>query len=87
MAEIFTIQGLSISIYPLDAGPAHLHVRRGNDEFVMTLDGREVEGRGTFEDISVVNDFIDSCDEDVHELGQCAQRGEKITRLNVKNDE
>lgn len=87
MAEIFTIQGLSISIYPLDARPAHLHVRRGNDEFVMTLDGREVEGRGTFEDISVVNDFIDSCDEDLHELWQCAQRGEKITRLNVKNGE
>ena len=87
MAEIFTIQGLSISIYHLDAGPAHLHVRRGNDEFVMTLDGREVEGRGTFEDISVVNDFIDSCDEDLHELWQCAQRGEKIMRLNVKNGE
>lgn len=84
MAEIFTIQGISLNIYALDQNPPHLHVKYGNNEFVMTLADREVEGKGSFAAIKMVNDFIDSCKDDLLELWDKAQRGERIPRLNVK---
>lgn len=87
MAEFFILQGISISIYGLDANPPHLHVKYGKDEFVITLDDREVEGKARFDVIKMVSDFIDEYYDDIMELWEKAQRGEAITRLENKLNE
>lgn len=87
MAEIFTIQGISLNIYALDQEPPHLHVKYGNNEFVITIDGREIEGKGSYAAIKVVNDFIDGCHDELLGLWDKARRGERVLRLNDDHNE
>lgn len=84
MAEFFIVQGISISIYGLDQDPPHLHVKYGADEFVITLDDREVEGKAKFHIIKIVNDFIDEYYDEIMDLWNKSQRGEPITGLENK---
>ncbi len=87
MAEIFTIQGKSLNIYGLDQEPPHLHVKYGGNEFVITIDGREIEGKASYAAIKVVNDFIDGCRDELLDLWDKARRGERVPRLNANQND
>ena len=86
--EFFTIQGITISIYGLDQAPAHLHVKYGDDEIVISMEDRLVEGKAKFHIISIVNDFIDEYYDQIMGAWNMAQKGEMIKKLEQKlNDE
>lgn len=85
--EFFIIQGITINIYGLDQNPPHLHVKYGDDEFVITLDERIVEGKAKFHVIKIVNDFIDEYYEQIKNVWDMAQRGEIIKKLEQKLNE
>lgn len=79
--EFFIIQGITLNIYGLDKNPAHLHVKYGDDDFVISLDDRMVEGKARFHVIKVVNDFIDEYYDQIKEVWDKAQKGEVIKKL------
>lgn len=85
--EFFIIQGITINIYGLDKNPPHLHVKYGEDDFVITLDERMIEGKARFHVINVVNDFIDEYYDQIMEVWNKAQKGEVITKLDHKLNE
>lgn len=82
MGSIFVIQGLLIYIYGFDHNPPHIHVRSGDGEFTITLETREVEGKARVRAIQIVNQFIDEHLDELYEIWDKAQRGEKIEKIN-----
>ena len=82
MGSIFVIQGILIYIYAFDHNPPHLHVRNADCEFTITVEDRIVEGRAKARVIQLVNDFIDAHKEEVLEIWNKAQRGERINKIN-----
>lgn len=82
MGSIFVIQGLLIYIYGFDHNPPHIHVRSGDGEFTITLQTREVEGKARVKSIQIVNQFIDEHLDELNEIWDKAQRGEKIEKIN-----
>ena len=78
MGSIYVIQGLMIYIYGFDHNPPHIHVRSGDGEFTITLQTREIEGKARVRTIQIVNKFIDEHFDELNELWEKAQRGEKI---------
>ena len=82
MGSIYVIQGLLIYIYGFDHNPPHIHVRSGDGEFTITLQTREIEGKARVKTIQIVNEFIDEHFDELNELWDKAQRGEKIEKIN-----
>ncbi|MBO5444035.1 MAG: DUF4160 domain-containing protein [Muribaculaceae bacterium] len=82
MSAIFVIEGLLIYLYGFDHNPPHIHVRRGGEEFTITIKDRVVEGKAKSSSIVIVNEFLDLHEEEVMALWDKAQRGEKITKIN-----
>ncbi len=82
MGSIYVIQGLMIYIYGFDHNPPHIHVRSGDGEFTITLQTREIEGKARVRTIQIVNKFIDEHFDELNELWEKAQRGEKIEKIN-----
>jgi hypothetical protein len=82
MSAIYILEGLLIYIYGFDHNPPHIHVRRGGEEFTITIKDRIVEGRAKAKSIAMVNEFLDQHESEVMELWEKAQRGEKITKIN-----
>lgn len=82
MSAIYILEGLLIYIYGFDHNPPHIHVRRGEEQFTITIRDRIVEGRAKSKSIALVNDFLDSHEAEVMELWEKAQRGEQITKIN-----
>ena len=82
MGSIYVIQGLLIYIYGFDHKPPHIHVRSGEGEFTITLQTREIEGKARVKTIQIVNKFIDEHIDELNELWEKAQRGEKIEKIN-----
>ena len=82
MGSIFVIQGLLIYIYGFDHNPPHIHVRSGDGEFTITLETREVEGKARVRAIQIVNQFIDEHLDELYEIWDKAQHGEKIEKIN-----
>ena len=82
MGAVFIIQGLLIYIYWFDHNPPHIHVRSGEGEFTITLKTREVEGKARVKTIQIVNKFIDEHLNELYEIWDKAQRGEKIEKIN-----
>lgn len=82
MGSIYVIQGLLIYIYGFDYNPPHIHVRSGDGEFTITLQTREIEGKARVRTIQIVNEFIDEHFDELNELWEKAQRGEKIEKIN-----
>lgn len=82
MGSIFVIQGLLIYIYGFDHNPPHIHVRSGDGEFTITLETREVEGKARARAIQIVNQFIDEHLDELYEIWDKAQQGEKIEKIN-----
>lgn len=82
MGSIYVIQGLLIYIYGFDHNPPHIHVRSGDGEFTITLQTREIEGKARVRTIQIVNEFIDEHFDELNELWEKAQRGEKIEKIN-----
>lgn len=82
MGSIYVIQGLLIYIYGFDHNPPHIHVRSGDGEFTITLQTREIEGKARVKTIQIVNEFIDEHIDELNELWEKAQRGEKIEKIN-----
>ena len=82
MGSIFVIQGLLIYIYGFDHNPPHIHVRSGDGEFTITLETREIEGKARVKSIQIVNKFIDEHLDELYEIWDKSQRGEKIEKIN-----
>ncbi|GFI07101.1 DUF4160 domain-containing protein [uncultured Duncaniella sp.] len=82
MSAIYILEGLLIYLYGFDHNPPHIHVRRGGEEFTITIKDRIVEGRAKAKSIAMVNEFLDQHESEVMELWEKAQRGEKITKIN-----
>lgn len=82
MSAIYILEGLLIYIYGFDHNPPHIHVRRGSEQFTITIKDRIVEGRAKSKSIILVNEFLDAHEAEVMELWEKAQRGEQITKIN-----
>ena len=82
MSALYILEGLLIYLYGFDHNPPHIHVRRGGEEFTITIKDRIVEGRAKAKSIAMVNEFLDQHESEVMELWEKAQRGEKITKIN-----
>lgn len=82
MSAIYILEGLLIYIYGFDHNPPHIHVRRGAEQFTITIKDRVVEGRAKSKSIALVNEFLDTHEAEVMELWERAQRGEQITKIN-----
>ncbi len=82
MGAIYVLEGLLIYLYGFDHNPPHIHVRRGSEQFTITIFDRIVEGRAKSKSIALVNEFLDAHESEVMELWNKAQRGEKITKIN-----
>ena len=81
MGAIYILEGLLIYLYGFDHNPPHIHVNHAGDEFTITLKERIVEGKARSKHIKMINDFIDSHEEELNELWEKAQRGERITKI------
>ena len=81
MGSIFIIQGILIYIYAFDHNPPHIHVRSGTDNFSITIHDRVIEGKARSKSVKIINNFIDEHEEELMELWEKAQRGEKITKI------
>ena len=81
MDSVFIIQGLLIYVYAFDHNPPHIHVRSGEGEFTITLHSREIEGRARTKTIQIVNQFIDEHINELEEIWDRAQRGDKIIKI------
>ena len=73
-----------IYIYAFDHNPPHIHVKSGDGEFTITIKDRIVEGKAKSKTIQLVNSFMDEHEEEIMEIWNKAQRGEKIIRLYIK---
>lgn len=82
MDAIYILEGLLIYIYGFDHNPPHIHVRRGSEEFTITIKDRLIEGKARFKSVALVNKFLDKHESEVMELWEKAQRGEKLTKIN-----
>lgn len=82
MGAIFVIEGLLIYLYGFDHNPPHIHVRRGGEEFTITIKDRIVEGKAKSSSIVLVNEFLDMHEDEVMTLWEKAQRGEQISKIN-----
>lgn len=82
MGAIYILEGLLIYIYGFDHNPPHVHVKRGDERFTVTIEDRIVEGRAKAKSIALVNEFMDSHKSEIMELWHKAQRGEEITKIN-----
>ena len=82
MGSIFILKGLLIYIYAFDHNPPHIHVRSGNGEFTITIKERVVDGDASIKALKLVNQFIDEHEEEIMEIWDKAQKGEKIQKIN-----
>ena len=82
MGSIFILKGLLIYIYAFDHNPPHIHVRGGDGEFTITIKERVVDGDASIKTLKLVNQFIDEHEEEIMEIWDKAQRGEKIQKIN-----
>ena len=81
MGSIFIIHGILIYIYVFDHNPPHIHVKSGESEFTITIKDRIVEGKAKSKTIQLVNSFMDEHEEEIMEIWNKAQRGEKINKI------
>ncbi|MCC8113102.1 MAG: DUF4160 domain-containing protein [Bacteroidales bacterium] len=44
MGSIYILEGVLIYIYGFDHNPPHLHIRHGDEEFIINIKDRKVEG-------------------------------------------
>lgn len=82
MIILYVLEGLLIYLYGFDHNPPHIHVRRGSENFTMTIQDRIVVGRAKAKSIALVNEFLDAHESEVMELWEKAQRGEQINKIN-----
>lgn len=81
MGSIYILKGLLIYIYAFDHNPPHIHVRSGNGEFTITIKERIVDGEASVKALKLINQFIDEHEEEIMEIWDKAQRGEKIQKI------
>lgn len=81
MGSIIIIEGLLVYIYGFDHNPPHIHVRKGEEKFTVTIKDRIVEGRAKSSSIALINEFLDKYQDEVLEIWNKAQRGEKIDKI------
>lgn len=81
MPVIFLFNGIAICLFGFDHNPPHIHIRKGEYNFSITLDDRIVQGRAPIDVIKQVNDFIDEHKEELMLLWDKAQKGEKINKI------
>lgn len=81
MGSVFIIQGVLVYIYGFDHNPPHIHVRSGTDNFSITIQGRVIEGKARSKTVALINSFIDEHEEELMEIWDKAQRGEKINKI------
>lgn len=82
MGSIFVIQGIMLYIYAFDHNPPHLHVKSGEGMFTITIEDCVIEGKAKVKTIKLVNDFIDKHKDEILEIWNKAQRGERINKIN-----
>lgn len=82
MGSVYVIQGILIYIYGFDHNPPHIHVRSGDGEFTITIKDRLIEGRTSARVVRIVNEFMDSHEQELLEIWDKAQKGEKINKIN-----
>ncbi len=68
-------------IYAFDHNPPHLHVKSGDGEFTITIKERIIEGKAKVKTIKIVNDFIDNNVDEIMDIWNKAQKGEKIEKI------
>ena len=81
MGSVFVIQGILIYIYGFDHNPPHIHVRSGTDNFSITIKNRIIEGVARSKTVSIINQFMDEHEDELMELWEKAQKGEKIKKI------
>ncbi len=81
MPTIFILNGILISLFGFDHNPPHIHVRYGEYRFTITLSQRIVTGSAPATIISEVNKFIDEHIDELNDLWDKAQKGEKINKI------
>lgn len=70
-----------IYIYAFDHNPPHIHVRSGTDNFSITIEDRIIEGIARTTTITIINKFIDDKKDELLEIWDKAQKGEKINKI------
>lgn len=65
VGAIYILEGLLIYLYGFDHNPPHIHVRRGSEQFTITISDRIVEGRAKSTSIALVNQFLDAHEAEV----------------------
>lgn len=81
MGAIYVFQGIMLYIYAFDHNPPHLHVRSSDGEFTITIKERIIEGKAKVKTIKIVNDFIDNNVDEIMDIWNKAQKGEKIEKI------
>ncbi len=81
MGSIYILKGLLIYIYAFDHNPPHIHVRSGDGEFTIIIKERIVDGEASVKALKLVNQFIDEHEEEIMDIWDKAQRGEKIKKI------
>lgn len=81
MPTIFIINGILISMFGFDHNPPHIHVRYGEFKFTITLHTRVVTGSAPPDVIKEVNEFMDSHIDQLNDLWEKAQKGDKIDKI------
>lgn len=56
-------------------------MKSGEGEFTITIKDRIVEGKAKSKTIQLVNSFMDEHEEEIMEIWNKAQRGEKINKI------
>ena len=62
--------------------PPHIHVKSGDGEFTITIKDRLIEGKTSSRAIEIINAFMDEHEDELMQLRDKAQRGEKIYKIN-----
>ena len=81
MGSIYIFRGIMIYIYAFDHNPPHIHVRSGTDNFSITIKDRIIEGKARSKTVNLINQFIDEHTDELMELWNKAQKGEKINKI------
>lgn len=81
MGAIDILRGILIYMYGQDHNPPYLHIKDGDDWFIITIKDRMVYGRANSKTIHLINEYIDLHEKQLLDLWEKAQRGETINKI------
>lgn len=81
MPDICTFLGIFIALRWAVHNPPHIHVRYSGHKFTITLKDRIVRGSAPSKVIAKVNEWMDLHIDELNEMWEKSQKGEKLGRI------